>query len=79
MCAWCCAGQLHADLLAAQALLARVSQMGPLMSLLKAHIVRSEFLRINRDITSVFGILASGEQLLVRLEFCMPQLQLQLT
>jgi hypothetical protein len=42
--------------------------MGPLMSLLKANVVRGEFLRINRDITSTFGLLAAGEQLLVRAE-----------
>jgi hypothetical protein len=36
------------------------------MSLLKANTVRTEFLRINRDITGTFGLLAAGEQLLVR-------------
>jgi hypothetical protein len=39
--------------------------MGPLVSLLKAHIVREEFLRTNRDLLDTFGILARGEQLLV--------------
>jgi hypothetical protein len=36
------------------------------MSLLKANAVRGEFLRINRDITTTFSLLAAGEQLLVR-------------
>jgi hypothetical protein len=35
------------------------------MSLIKANVVRDEFLRINRDITSTFSLLAAGEQLLV--------------
>jgi hypothetical protein len=66
----CCsahpAGQLHAGLLPAQRLLSDVARMGPLMSLIKANAVRDEFLRINRDITSTFSLLAAGEQLLVR-------------
>lgn len=65
-CPVCPTAQLHAGLLSADRLLAQVSRMGPLMSLLKAHIVREEFLRINRDITATFNILAAGEQLLVR-------------
>ena len=59
------AGQLHASLLPAQSLLSEVARMGPLMSLIKANVVRDEFLRINRDITSTFSLLAAGEQLLV--------------
>lgn len=47
------------------ALLGKVSTMGPLVSLRKAHIVREEFLRTNRDLLDTFGILARGEQLLV--------------
>jgi hypothetical protein len=58
-------GQLHAQLLRVHALLGKVSAMGPLVSLLKAHIVREEFLRTNRDLLDTFGILARGEQLLV--------------
>jgi len=58
---WAVTAQLHAGLLSADRLLAQVSRMGPLMSLLKAHIVREEFLRINRDITATFNILAAGE------------------
>lgn len=52
--------------MSAQRLLGDVASMGPLMSLLKANAVRGEFLRINRDITGTFGLLAAGEQLLVR-------------
>jgi hypothetical protein len=59
------AGQLHAQLLRVHALLGKVSTMGPLVSLRKAHIVREEFLRTNRDLLDTFGILARGEQLLV--------------
>jgi hypothetical protein len=59
------AGQLHAQLLRVHALLGKVSAMGPLVSLLKAHIVREEFLHTNRDLLDTFGILARGEQLLV--------------
>jgi hypothetical protein len=65
----CCnspTGQLYASLLPAQSLLSEVARMGPLMSLIKANVVRDEFLRINRDITSTFSLLAAGEQLLVR-------------
>lgn len=40
--------------------------MGPLVSLLKAHNVREDFLRTNRDLLDTFGILARGELLLVR-------------
>jgi hypothetical protein len=70
VCAWI-AGQLHAQLLQVVDLLGKVSAMGPLrgprlVSLLKAHIVREEFLRTNRDLLDTFGILARGEQLLVR-------------
>jgi hypothetical protein len=50
----------------AKRLLSEVARMGPLMSLIKANVVRDEFLRINRDITSTFSLLAAGEQLLVR-------------
>lgn len=39
--------------------------MGPLLSLVKAYSVRSQFLRVNKDIINTFNILASGEQLLV--------------
>jgi hypothetical protein len=63
----CIAGQLHAQLLQVYDLLGKVSAMGPLVSLLKAHIVREEFLRTNRDLLDTFGILARGEQLLVSL------------
>jgi hypothetical protein len=47
-------------------LLGKVAAMGPLVSLLKANIMREEFLRTNRDLLDTFGILAGGEQLLVR-------------
>jgi hypothetical protein len=63
--AWCFAGQLYAQLLEVRNLLGKVSAMGPLVSLLKANIVREEFLRTNRDLLDTFGILARGEQLLV--------------
>jgi hypothetical protein len=56
---------MHAQLLRVHALLGKVSAMGPLVSLLKANIVREEFLRTNRDLLDTFGILARGEQLLV--------------
>jgi hypothetical protein len=60
------AGQLHAQLLQVHSLLGKVSAMGPLVSLLKAHNVREDFLRTNRDLLDTFGILARGELLLVR-------------
>lgn len=59
------AGQLHAQLLRVHSLLSKVSAMGPLVSLVKAHHIREEFLRTNRDLLDMFGILARGEQLLV--------------
>jgi hypothetical protein len=59
------AEQLHAQLLQVHNLLSKVSAMGPLVSLIKAHIVREDFLRTNRDLQDTFGILARGEQLLV--------------
>ena len=61
------AGQLYDSLQHAQRLLVRVSNMGPLVSLLKAAMIREEFLRVNRDLTCAFNILAAGEQLLVSL------------
>lgn len=64
------AGQLHAQLLQVHSLLSKVAGMGPLVSLLKAHHVREEFLRTNRDLLDTFGILARGEQLLVRTGCC---------
>jgi hypothetical protein len=68
--AWPPAGQLHAQLLQVHNLLGKVSAMGPLVSLLKANIVREDFLRTNRDLLDTFGILARGEQLLVRQGVC---------
>ena len=65
MCVFAITGQLHAQLLRVHALLGKVSAMGPLVSLLKANIVRAAFLRTNRDLLDTFGILARGEQLLV--------------
>jgi hypothetical protein len=68
MClSWPPVGQLHAQLQQVHNLLGKVSAMGPLVSLLKAHIVREDFLRTNRDLLDTFGILARGEQLLVSL------------
>jgi hypothetical protein len=71
VCAWPSAGQLYAQLLQVHSLLGKVSAMGPLVSLLKAHLVRDEFLRTNRDLLDTFGILAGGEQLLVSNVHCM--------
>jgi hypothetical protein len=65
LCAGFLVGQLHAQLLQVHNLLGKVSAMGPLVSLIKAHIVREEFLRTNRNLLDTFGILARGVQLLV--------------
>jgi hypothetical protein len=44
---------------------ARVVNMGPLVSLLTAGEVRQKFLRVNRDLVQNFTVLGTGEQLVV--------------
>jgi hypothetical protein len=60
-------GTLRDTLSSAQNLLVRVTSTGPLVSLLLAAEFREEFLRVNRDLSTIFNILGSGEKLLVSL------------
>jgi hypothetical protein len=59
------AEDLRAQLEDVYGLLLKVKSMSTLVALVKAHHVRGEFQRTNRDVINTFNILAQGEQLLV--------------
>lgn len=61
----CDAAALCETLEQARALLIKVSNTGPLMSLLMAKALRDEFLAISRDLHNTFQSMAAGEKLLV--------------
>ena len=57
--------KIHDTLLSSQNLLSKLAQSGPLISLLLATNMRDDLLRLNRDLSSAFHTLGTGENLMV--------------
>jgi hypothetical protein len=58
-------GKIHDTLTSSQSLLGKLAQTGPLMSLLLARDMREDLLRLNRDLSTAFHTLGTGENLMV--------------